>query len=80
LGEVRNVDKKVIFGSITSLGLMFGVVDSQVVAQMSHENYTTQFQRINQPLWLKGAVTTGGLTLIGLNIWWFLLSKPKSQN
>ncbi len=37
-----------------------------------------QFQRIDQPLGNKIAVTLGGLGLIGLELWWFLLSKPKS--
>ncbi|BDA73958.1 hypothetical protein CAL7716_081240 [Calothrix sp. PCC 7716] len=39
-----------------------------------------EFQRIEQPLWVKAAVTASGLGLIGLEIWWFLLSKPKSRN
>ncbi|MCC5643277.1 cupredoxin domain-containing protein [Nostoc sp. CHAB 5824] len=76
---------KVILGSIASLALAFSVASSKVVAQMNHEmptterSQTTQFRRIEQPFWVKGAVTTVGLGLIGLEIWWFLLSKPKSQ-
>ncbi|MBD0304557.1 MAG: cupredoxin domain-containing protein [Tolypothrix sp. T3-bin4] len=76
---------KVIIGSIASLGLAFSVASDQVVAQMNHEMptteqaQTTQFRRIEQPFWVKGAVTTVGFGLIGLEIWWFLLSKPKSQ-
>ncbi|MBD2519576.1 cupredoxin domain-containing protein [Nostoc sp. FACHB-973] len=83
---------KVILGSIVSLGLVFSVASDKAVAQMNHEmpaterwlrppqaSQTTQFRRIEQPLWVKGAVTTTGLGLIGLEIWWFLLSKPKSQ-
>ncbi|MBW4641930.1 MAG: cupredoxin domain-containing protein [Goleter apudmare HA4340-LM2] len=53
-----------------------------VNAQTSHETHpqtTNQFQRIEQPLGNKVAVTLGGLGLIGLQLWWFLLSKPKSQ-
>lgn len=42
-------------------------------------NQTEQFQQIEQPLWVKGIVTAGGLGLIGLELWWFLLSKPKSR-
>ncbi|MDZ7961739.1 MAG: cupredoxin domain-containing protein [Aulosira sp. DedQUE10] len=55
------------------------------IAQTSHEAYssatvqTNQFQSIDQPLGSKVAVTLGGLGLIGLELWWFLLSKPKSQ-
>jgi plastocyanin domain-containing protein len=83
---------KVILGSIVSLGLVFSVASDKAVAQMNHEmpaterwlrppqaSQTTQFRRIEQPFWVKGAVTTVGLGLIGLEIWWFLLSKPKSQ-
>jgi hypothetical protein len=36
------------------------------------------FQRIEQPLWRKALVTAGGLGLIGLELWWFLVSTPKS--
>ncbi|MCX7596469.1 MAG: cupredoxin domain-containing protein [Fischerella sp.] len=76
---------KVIIGSIASLGLVFGIAEGQTIARMTHEmptsetSQTTQFRRIEQPLWVKGAVTVAGLALIGLELWWFLLSKPKSQ-
>ncbi len=40
---------------------------------------TPQFRRIQQPLGNKIAVTVGGVGLIGLELWWFLLSKPKSR-
>jgi plastocyanin domain-containing protein len=75
--------KKVIIGSI---GLLLGVATNRAVAQMPHEthNYvtsqTSEFQHIEQPLWIKGAVTASGFGLIGLEIWWFLLSKPKSRS
>ncbi|MBD2232455.1 cupredoxin domain-containing protein [Phormidium tenue] len=52
-------------------------------AQMSHDDLTPtstgQFQRIEQPLWSRVAVTGAGLGLIGLELWWFLISKPKSR-
>ncbi|MBE9010267.1 hypothetical protein IQ250_08620 [Pseudanabaenaceae cyanobacterium LEGE 13415] len=38
-----------------------------------------QFHRIEQPIRNKAIVTLGGLGLIGLELWWFLLSKPKSR-
>jgi plastocyanin domain-containing protein len=75
--------KKVIIGCFTSLGLL--IFGGEVIAQNTHKmphnknSQTTEFQRIEQPLWVKAAVTTGGLGLIGLNLWWFLLSKPKFQ-
>lgn len=78
--------KKIIIGTVVSLGLLLGVATNRTVAQMPHETHNSvtskqsDFQRIEQPLWVKGAVTASGLGLIGLEIWWFLLSKPKSRN
>lgn len=37
------------------------------------------FQRIEQPLSLRLAVTAGGLGLIGLELWWFLFSRPQAR-
>jgi len=80
------MNKRAIASAIASLGLVLGIASGQAVAQMSHEGMqrsesenTSQFEHIEQPLWLKGAVTASGLGLIGLELWWFLLSKPKSQ-
>jgi plastocyanin domain-containing protein len=42
-----------------------------------HPEPTGQFQRIDQPLWSRVAVASVGLGLIGLDLWWFVLSKPK---
>lgn len=44
----------------------------------SSSEETTQFRRIEQPLGLKVGVTLGGIALIGLELWWFLLSKTKA--
>ena len=70
---------------MASFGLMLGI-SGKAVAQMPHNEMqpsgteqTTQFRRIDQPLWLKGAVTAGGIGLIGLELWWFLFSKSKSR-
>lgn len=78
------LNKTTILCSVASLGLVLGVAAGEAAAQMTHEmapetTQTTQFRRIEQPLGVKAAVTAGGLALIGLEIWWFLLSKPKSQ-
>jgi plastocyanin domain-containing protein len=78
------LNKKVFIGSLASLGLLFAV-SSNTAAQMTDERHTveslqtSEFRQIEQPLWVKGVVIVGGLGLIGLEIWWFLLSKPKSQ-
>lgn len=79
------LNKETIIGSLATLGLMFGIASAEVAAQMTHEmptaeiEKTPQFRRIEQPIWVKGTVTAGVLGLIGLELWWFLLSKPKSK-
>lgn len=75
------LNKKVIIGSVASLVLMLGIVSGEAAAQMPHQISsetapTTQFRHIEQPLALKISVTAGGIALIGLELWWFLLSKP----
>jgi plastocyanin domain-containing protein len=81
-------NRNAIASLITSLGLVLGMVSGEAVAQMPHnmdemqpsqDRTTEQFQRIEQPLVNKIAVTLGGLGLIGLELWWFLGSKPKSR-
>ncbi len=81
------INKTALASTIASLGLVLGMVGGEAVAQMTHSDEiqpsqnqpTGQFQRLEQPLANKIAVTLGGLGLIGLELWWFLLSKPKSQ-
>jgi plastocyanin domain-containing protein len=79
------LNKTALIGSIASLGIVFTIASGEANAPKSHESHssatvqTNQFQRIDQPLWRKVSVTLGGLGLIGLQLWWFLLSKPKSQ-
>ncbi|PSR14429.1 hypothetical protein C8255_24155 [filamentous cyanobacterium CCP3] len=79
--------KYFILSSLASLGLLL-VLASSGVTQMQMNNGTMgdrtapstgQFQRIEQPLWTKVAITGAGLGLIGLELWWFLLSKPQSR-
>ncbi len=36
-------------------------------------------QKIEQPLPIKAGVLVGGVSLIGLELWWFLFSKKKTQ-
>ncbi|MBD2493497.1 hypothetical protein [Nostoc sp. FACHB-280] len=72
-------NSKAIIGSIASCGLMLSLAGGVAKTQIPNpkESPNTQFRRIEQPLLMKGAVTAGGLALMGLEIWWFLLSKPK---
>ncbi|WP_370304169.1 cupredoxin domain-containing protein [Pleurocapsa sp. CCALA 161] len=67
--------------------MVLGIASGNAVAQMPHNmkemqpsqrDQTGQFQPIEQPLRNKIIVTVGGLGLIGLELWWFLASKPKS--
>ncbi|MDB9525673.1 cupredoxin domain-containing protein [Oscillatoria sp. CS-180] len=70
---------KLALSSLTSLGLLLTVATGSP-AQMTHEPRSESnggFRRIEQPLWAKALVTTGGLGLIGLELWWFVFSQPK---
>ncbi|MBW4617064.1 MAG: hypothetical protein KME21_28245 [Desmonostoc vinosum HA7617-LM4] len=69
------MNRTAIIGSIASMGLLLSVATHKAVAQTTHKTHT-EFQRIEQPLWAKAAVTAGGLGLIALELWWFLRSKP----
>jgi plastocyanin domain-containing protein len=72
--------------TIASLGVLFGTPGAAIAQQhpegmlSSMPEPTSQFQPIDHPLWLKAAVTAGGLGLMGLELWWFLGSKPKSSS
>lgn len=72
--------------SVIGLGICFSQ-GASAVAQMPHSEMpsavheqTGQFRRIEQPFWLKATVTASGLGLIGLELWWFLLSQPRLRN
>lgn len=73
--------RKAAISTLATIGLVLEIASSSAAAQMHHQvpEKTTQFHRIEQPLWVKGAVAVGGLALIGAELWWFLLTKPKSQ-
>ncbi|PZV07039.1 MAG: hypothetical protein DCF22_22725 [Leptolyngbya sp.] len=72
-------------GTLAGLGFWLGAISGGIADETNMNNVnqhtaaqSNQFQRIDQPLGNKIAVTLGGLGLIGLELWWFLLSKPKS--
>lgn len=47
---------------------------------MPHTSPSTgEFERIEQPFGIKLGVTAVGVSLIGLELWWFLGSKPRAQ-
>lgn len=73
-------------GLLLSFGLLTGT-PTAAIAQMPHSpkhptatEQTNQLQQVDQPLWLKAAVTASGLGLIGLEFWWFLLNKPGANS
>ncbi|MBW4575833.1 MAG: cupredoxin domain-containing protein [Aphanothece sp. CMT-3BRIN-NPC111] len=74
------------FGTLAGLGFLLGAISGAIATEMPAKHTTAsqstesiKFRRIEQPLANKVAVTLGGISLIGLELWWFLLSKPKSQ-
>ena len=64
-------------GSLLSISLLLGTAPT-ARAQISEAD-TGEFRRIEQPLGLKAGVAAAGAGLIGLELWWFLLSKAKAQ-
>lgn len=62
------------------IGLSVGMTSSMSAEEMSNHNSSSgKFQPIEQPIALKIAIAVGGLSLMVAQLWWFLLSKPKSQ-
>jgi plastocyanin domain-containing protein len=56
-------------------------VTAQEMSEMpGHQtNPSPGIQKIEQPLPVKAGVIVGGVALIGLELWWFLFSKKKTQ-
>jgi plastocyanin domain-containing protein len=77
--------KATFFGTLAGFGFLLVAVSGALAAEMpavhnmAPQPTSMQFRRIDQPLANKITVTLGGLGLIGLELWWFLLSKSKSQ-
>ena len=72
--------RKFTLSSLATLGLLIAMATASP-AQTTHDATAESgsgFRRIEQPLWTKALVTTGGLGLIGLELWWFVLSQPKT--
>jgi plastocyanin domain-containing protein len=65
---------------LVSIGLSFGIVSSVLAEETSkHNSSAERFQPIEQPTALKIAISLGGLSLMVAQLWWFLGSRPKSQ-
>ena len=73
--------RKLTLSSLANLGLLLALTTA-APAQMSHNATLANdsgFRRMEQPTWAKVLVTAGGLGLIGLELWWFVLSQSKSS-
>ena len=63
-------------GIILAISIAYPVTANPTTSQ---NKSSTQFRQIEQPLPIKLAVTAAGLGLIGLELWWFMLSQAKAR-
>jgi plastocyanin domain-containing protein len=70
-----------LLSTLAGLSFCLGATSGAIATDMpEHASKTNpQFRSIEQPLSHKAIVTLGGLGLIGLELWWFLLSKSKPR-
>ena len=69
-----------LISSLVSFSLLCQVKIALSASSIESElERNTQFQRVEQPLGLKGIVTVVGLGLIGLELWWFKCYKSNSK-
>ncbi len=74
------ISKSKNWGSLAGLGLLLGVATGATAMPVQKSVPTAQFRRIEQPLGVKIGVTGGGLALMGLELWWFLLSQTQAKS
>ncbi|MBP0004102.1 MAG: hypothetical protein J7642_10360 [Cyanobacteria bacterium SBC] len=66
--------------SVFVLASVLLIVGKPAIAEIrEHDRATGQFNTIEQPLPIKIAITLGGMTLIGLELWWFLGSRTSEK-
>jgi plastocyanin domain-containing protein len=72
--------KHKILLSLSALLILIGIAAGVQIFQPPPDNTEplNEYQQLQQPLSLKIGVTVGGLTLIGLELWWFLFAKKKA--
>lgn len=72
--------RKTIWRNLVILGFLLSLGSGVASAQMpAISEQTSQFHSIEQPLELKAVVTLSGVALIGVELWWFLLSRNQAQ-
>ncbi len=78
--------KATFLGTLAGLGFLLGALSGAIAAEPSSGDMSdftmsqpNQLKPIEQPLNNRVAVTLGGVGLIGLELWWFLFSKPTSR-
>lgn len=83
-----NMKKTIFLGTLVGFGFLLGAISGSIAigapsdsmdSMQQPSKVSSPFQRIDQPLNIKIAVTLGGLGLIGSELWWFLWRKPKSR-
>ncbi|MCT7983020.1 hypothetical protein NG796_06915 [Laspinema sp. A4] len=67
--------------AVTTVSVTGVTATAQAMSEMpGHQtNSSPGLQKIEQPLPIKSGVIVGGITLIGLELWWFLFSKKKTK-
>lgn len=80
--------RAMFWGTLVGFGFLLGAVAGTIAADVPDRSMDSmphpagnsgQLQPIEQPLSNKIIVTLGGLGLIGLELWWFLLNKPQAS-
>lgn len=73
--------KPKLISGLVGVGLFLGTIAGTGMATPTepHSSAQGEFKRIEQPFAVKLGVAAGGLSLIGLELWWFLWSKPKAK-
>jgi plastocyanin domain-containing protein len=77
------MNRATFLGTLAGLGFLLGAISGIIAAEApgqmdSMPQRSSQFQAIDQPVRNKILVTIGGIGLVSLELWWFLLNKPKS--
>lgn len=75
--QYKTVGTFIFLGCLLSVTI--GIADPVTANSSKHFVPKESFSSIEQPISLKIGVTAGGLALIGLEVWWFVISKSKSR-